>query len=222
MRTEKVISVVLALAFWTPITFLSVLLTHNAILYFTHGGDYGLVVEKVVAKRDVLWRISLYVHLLTGIICLMAPIFLFAKRFVKNGVRLHQAIGKIYVWITLILVCPTGMYLALYAKGGLVTQVGFVLQGVLVAYYTYRGYQAIQERDKLLHFMSMIRSYAMVAVVLMFRLFHVIFFLFDVPYQTNYAISQWLGIAVNLLVAEIFILFIQTKQHKIKVYETTQ
>jgi hypothetical protein len=221
MRTESVISVVLTLAFWAPISFLSVLLAHNAILYFTHGGDYGLVVENVVAKRDVVWRASLYIHLLAGIFCLMTPIFLFAKRFVTNGVRLHQTVGKVYVWITLILVCPTGLYLALYAKGGSITQVGFALQGLLVAYYTYRGYQAIQRRDKLLHFMSMIRSYAMVAVVLMFRLFHVVFFLFDVPYQTNYAISQWLGIAVNLLVAEIFILFIQTKQHKIKVYETT-
>jgi hypothetical protein len=222
MRTAKVISIIPALMFWTPVTFLSVLLAHNAVLYFTHGGDYGLVIEKVVAKRDVLWHISLYVHLITGIVCLLTPIFLFAKRFVRKGIQLHRTIGKIYVWITLVLVCPTGLYLALYAKGGLSTQIGFIVQDVLVAYYTYRGYAYIRNGDKTFHFLSMIRSYAMVAVVLTFRLLHVIFFLLDVPYQTNYAISQWLGIALNLLFAEILILFIQSKQHKIKLYETTQ
>lgn len=191
------------------------------MLYFTHGGDYGLVIERVVAKRDVLWHISLYVHLITGTICLLTPIFLFAKRFSKNGVQIHRLIGNIYIWITLVFVCPTGLYLALYAKGGLVTQIGFVIQDLLVAYYSYQGYRAIHQRDKKFHFMNMIRSYAMVAVVLSFRLFHVIFFVLSVPYETSYAISQWLGITFNLLLAEILILFIQSKQLKTKSYEAT-
>ncbi|WP_165823904.1 DUF2306 domain-containing protein [Pseudochryseolinea flava] len=220
MRAAKLFPVLVALAFWTPVAFLSVLLAHNAMLYFTHGGDYGLVIEKVVAKRDVLWHISLYVHLITGTVCLLTPLFLFAKRFFRNGIGIHQYVGKLYVWITLIFVCPTGLYLALYAKGGLVTQVGFVVQDFLVGYYSYVGYRSIRQRDKALHFENMIRSYAMVAVVLSFRLFHVIFFVLSVSYETNYAISQWLGIVFNLLFAEIVILFIQSKQLKVKRYET--
>jgi len=222
MRTAKIISVFLALAFWTPITFLSVLLAHNAMLYFTHGGDYGLVIEKVVAKRDVLWHISLYLHLITGSICLLTPIFLFAKRFFRKGMLAHQWVGKVFVWTTLFFVCPTGLYLALYAKGGMVTQIGFVVQAVLVAIYSYQGYQAIMRRDKQSHVQEMIRAYAMIAVVLSFRLFHVIFFVLSVPYEKNYAISQWLGITFNLLVAELLISRIQSKQLKTKLYETTQ
>lgn len=191
------------------------------MLYFTHGGDYGLVIERVVAKRDVLWHISLYVHLITGTICLLTPIFLFTKRFFKNGIQIHRLIGNIYTWVTLVFVCPTGLYLALYAKGGLVTQIGFVIQDLLVAYYSYQGYCAIRRRDKKFHVMSMIRSYAMVAVVLSFRLFHVIFFVMSVPYEKSYSISQWLGITFNLLLAEILILFIQSKQLKTKSYEAT-
>ena len=37
-------------------------------------------------------------------------------------------------------------------------------------------------------------------------------FLLEVPYQDNYAISQWLGISLNLLLAEIMIARINTSQ----------
>jgi hypothetical protein len=222
MKATKIIAAISSIL-WIPIIFLSLLLSHNAILYFTHGGEYGILPEKILARQDMLWNIAFYVHLPTGIICLLTPIFLFIERHFKGNLQLHKFIGKIYVWITLIFVCPTGMYLALYAKGGLITLIGFMLQGFLLAFYTWKGYQKILVHDKLMHAQYMIRSYAVVAVVLSFRIFHIVFFFWQVPYQDNYAISQWLGIAINLLIAEIIIVFIQQKyshKTKSKLYET--
>jgi hypothetical protein len=46
-------------------------------------------------------------------------------------------------------------------------------------------------------------------VVLTFRILHIIFFVLKVPYQDNYAISQWLGITVNLFIAEILVAYFQ-------------
>jgi nitrate reductase gamma subunit len=206
MDFRKGIARLLALLLWAPIVFFSILLAHNAILYFTHGGEYGILPEKLVARQDMLWNVAFYIHLPTGILCLFAPVFLFARRYVAQSLRWHRAVGKLYVWITLLLVCPTGMYLALYAKGGLVTQTGFMLQGVLLAVFTYQGYRAIAAGDKTAHVQYMIRSYAVATVVLTFRIFHILFFFWNVPYHDNYAISQWLGLSVNILVAEVIVL----------------
>lgn len=218
MILRKNLSFIPALLLWAPVIFFSLLLSHNAVLYFTHGGEYGILPEKTAARGNVLWNIAFYTHLPTGIACLLAPIALFTRRFLKRGLGFHKAIGKIYVWTTLIFVCPTGMYLALYAKGGLITQVGFMLQGILLAVFTYLGYKAIMRDNKTLHFHYMIRSYAVAAVVLTFRILHIMFFLWSVPYQDNYAISQWLGLSGNLLFAETLILFItiKQKQHSLK------
>jgi hypothetical protein len=211
MKLQKIISGLLAFMLWSCILFFSALLAHNAILYFTHGGEYGILPEKALARKDLLWNISFYTHLPAGILCLFAPIFLFGRRLLKKGIGLHRKVGKLYVWVTLVLVCPTGMYLALYAKGGLITQCGFMLQGVLLALFTYKGYQAIMHGNKTEHVQYMIRSYAVATVVLSFRIFHILFFLWNVPYQDNYAISQWLGLSGNALLAEAIIIFMDLK-----------
>jgi hypothetical protein len=201
------------MVFWIPVIFFSLLLSHNAILYFTHGGDYGILPEKTVAREDALWNASFYIHLPSGIICLLAPIFLFARKWLRKFNNLHTVVGKIYVWITLVVVCPTGMYLAVYAKGGLITQLGFLLQGVLLGWFTWAGYKAIAQKNKSEHVSCMIRSYSIATVVLSFRVLHIVFFLLKVPYQDNYAISQWLGLTGNMLVAELIILTM-TLRHK--------
>ena len=212
MKVTHVLNKLPLTLFWVAIIFLSLLLSHNAILYFTHGGEYGILPEKLVARQDILWNICFYIHLPTGILCLLSPILLFSRMYVKSSIRMHQLVGRSYVWITLLFVCPTGMYLALYAKGGVVTQIGFMVQGLLLAYFTYMGYEAITQGKKALHREYMIRSYAVAAVVLTFRMLHILFFLWKVPYHDNYAISQWLGLTANLLVAEALIVFMQQRK----------
>lgn len=224
MKFGQVLSRTTALVLWIPILFFSLLLTHNAMLYFTHGGEYGILPEKLIARRDMLWNICFYIHLPTGVLCLLSPIFLFSRTFFKSHLSIHKLIGKAYVWTTLALVCPTGMYLALYAKGGLITQAGFMIQGVLLAWFTYKGHQCIHSGNKEGHVRYMVRSYAVALVVLTFRIFHILFFIWRVPYQDNYAISQWLGLSANLLLAEVILHLIshktQSQNLKSKPYET--
>lgn len=213
MAIRDILTVIIYMVLWTPVVFFSFLLTHNAILYFTHGGEYGILPEKIVARQDLLWNISFYIHLPSGILCLCAPLVLFIGRLFHLPRIWHKTIGKWYVWMTLLLVCPTGVYLALYTKGGLSTQLGFMVQAVLLAWFTYQGYKAIGRGDKQAHADAMIRSYSIATVVLSFRIFHILFFIWKVPYQDNYAMSQWLGVACNSLLAEICIYF---KNYRIK------
>lgn len=212
----KNVQVVPRVIFWTTIASLSLLLSHNAILYFTHGGEYGILPEKLAARSDWMWNACFYAHLPAGVLCLLTPWLSFARSTCSVLRRLHAVSGKIYIVITLIIVCPTGMYLGIYAKGGTITQVGFLLQGILLAWYTYRGFILIRQGDIENHINAMIRSYSVAAVVLTFRVLHLVFFVLHLPYQDNYAISQWLGLVFNLLVAELIIINRTKKFHQLK------
>jgi hypothetical protein len=200
------------LLLWVAIIVFSLWLSHNAILYFTHGGEYGILPEKELARTDWLWNTSFYIHLPAGILCLILPWYSFARRVFRLE-KGHRVIGKLYHAITLFIVCPTGIYLAVYAKGGLATQVGFVLQGILLGWFTHSAVKAIRKGDTAVHVDHMIRSYAVATVVLTFRILHILFFFLDIPYKQNYAMSQWLGLSANLLIAELIIFALY--QHKI-------
>src|SRR5687768_18152505 len=99
MIKSNIISPLIAFVFWLPVLFFSLLLAHNAMLYFTHGGEYGILPEKLIARLDPLWNVAFYIHLPMGVICLLTPAFLFWKRYLKTRLQLHQAVGKIYVWV---------------------------------------------------------------------------------------------------------------------------
>jgi hypothetical protein len=207
MLTKKVISIALHLLIWVPIILFSSLLIHNSLLYYTFDKEYGILPEKAVALKDPVWLFSFYLHIIAGAICLSVPVFSFLGKYIAVSVRLHRKIGQVYVWVCMLVVAPTGMYLALYAKGGLLAQAGFLVQGILLSLFTYNGYKAIQKKDIASHVQWMIRSYAIATAVLTFRIYHIIFFFTTVPYEDIYGLSQWLSLTGNALLAEFIILY---------------
>ncbi len=207
MIREKIYSSLLSLFLWGPIVFFSSLLIHNSLLYYTFDNEYGILPEKAQAMKDPVWVFSLYVHIISGVLCLSIPVFSFLGKYIGLGIRAHRAIGKLYVLLSLFIVAPTGMYLALYAKGGFIAQAGFMAQGILLSFFTYRGYKTILQGNKTAHIQWMIRSYAMASAVLSFRIFHIAFFFTTIPYEDLYGLSQWLSVVVNALIAETIIAY---------------
>jgi hypothetical protein len=207
MLNKKIISIALHLFIWIPIVTFSGLLIHNSLLYYTFDQEYGILPEKAVAMKDPVWMVSFYTHIIAGVVCLSVPVFSFLGKYIGLSVRLHRKIGQVYVWVCLLIVAPTGMYLALYAKGGFMAQAGFLVQGILLSLFTYNGYKAIRNKNTTAHIQWMIRSYAIATAVLSFRIYHIIFFFTTVPYEDIYGLSQWLSLTGNALMAELVLLY---------------
>jgi hypothetical protein len=117
----------------------------------------------------------------------------------------HRRCGKIYSASVLGLLCPTGMVLALSAKGGFPGKAGFLLLGAATFYTTLRGVAVMREpsRDVVRHRKWMTRSFALAASAITFRLYHVAFFEIGLAEETNYLVSLWLSILGNAAVAEL-------------------
>jgi hypothetical protein len=97
---------------------------------------------------------------------------------------------------------PTGLVLALTAKGGHWGSAGFAIAGALWWLTTWQGYVAIRRRDISAHIRAMIRSYCWALSAPVFRVLQITLFLAGVDDATNYIASLWLSVAVSIALAE--------------------
>jgi len=114
----------------------------------------------------------------------------------------HRRLGYAYFNAVLWMAAPSGVALALTAKGGLVATAGFSLAGVLWWQSTWSGYRAIRRCDLSSHIRWMIRSYSWALSAPAFRAIQAALFMCGLPDGPNYVISLWLSIAVSVWLAE--------------------
>lgn len=145
-----------------------------------------------------------YVHVYSSIFALMAGFI--AVFFDKNLKYLHRFSGRIYVFVTLFLSSISGIYIGIFANGGLVAKVSFVLLGILWFYTTYQSYTEIRKRNIQQHRFWMWRSYALALSAITLRIWKVILvYLFHPNPMDVYQIIAWLGWVPNLLLVEYLI-----------------
>ena len=172
--------------------------------YYTFADDLPFFLEKWDVYRTVLWRAAFYVHVSGGLLCLLSALPQFSMTLLRRAPRVHRALGWTYVVSTLVLTAPAGLYMAIFAKGGMPGRVGFIVLGVALLYTTWRGLERVLARDFRGHVAWMIRSYAMASSALTFRVFYVL--LTVVRVDAAYVIAIWLSFVANLLVAEWIVL----------------
>ena len=179
------------------------LVVRESLAYYTFADDLPFFLEKWAAYRSPLWRVAFYLHVSGGLVCLVVALPQFSTTLLRRAPRVHRFLGWSYVLSVLVFTVPAGLYLALFAKGGVPGRVGFILLGIALLYTTWRGLERVRARDFRGHVPWMIRSYAMAASALTFRIFYLL--LSVAGEGSAYVISIWLSLLVNLGVAELLI-----------------
>lgn len=145
-----------------------------------------------------------YVHVYSSIFALMAGFI--AVFFDKKLKYLHRFSGRIYVFTTLLFSALSGVYIGVFANGGLVAKVSFVILGILWFYTTYKSYVEIRKGNVQQHQFWMWRSYALALSAITLRMWKVILvYLFHPNPMDVYQIIAWLGWVPNLLFVEYLI-----------------
>ena len=190
---------------WAALLAGALLITENSLRDFGPGGEGIFVEQKGEIGRQPLWSFCLYVHVAAGIVCLLAVLPQFSRKLLRRIPALHRWCGRIYAASVLFIVCPTGIYLAFFAKGGLAGQTGFLLLGAATFHTTLRGVTSMigGSRDLAAHREWMTRSFAFATSAITFRVYHVAFFLGGMAETLNYVTSLWLSILGNAAVAEL-------------------
>ncbi len=208
LTARKALSASLLFLFWAPVIFFSLLLVYNTLPYFTFDRHFSFLEERSVLYDKLVWRISFYVHIAAGALCISTAILQFSSWILKKRKKIHIISGKIYVFVVLLIGAPSGFYMTFFAKGGFAERACFMAMAIFWFYSTYKGFvAAAREKNFVSHKFWMIRSYSMALTAVTFRLYHIIFYVWGINHFDNYAVSLWISVLGNAAVAEAIIYF---------------
>jgi hypothetical protein len=206
LQSRKMFSAGVFLLLWVPVIVFSLLLVYNTAPYFSFGKNFSFLQERMVLYSKTVWRWSFYLHIAAGSFCIITALLQFSSWILKKRSPIHVISGKIYVLVVLLIGAPTGLYMTFFAKGGIGERVCFMLMAIFWFYSTYKGFVAAAiEKDFVSHKNWMIRSYAMALTAVSFRIYHIVFLFAGLGHFDNYAISLWISVLGNAVLAELII-----------------
>lgn len=158
---------------------------------------------EVVERPEYLY--FFYIHVYTSIFILLSG-FLAILRKDFGIKKFHRNAGKIYIFLILILAAPSGIYMGIFANGGLYSKISFVLLGGFWWFSTFKAYQLARKRKFSAHKQWMWRSFALTLSAITLRMWKVILVYACHPDPMDvYRIIAWLGWIPNILLVEYLI-----------------
>ena len=147
-------------ASWIIIGILSTFIGLYPIIYFVMDRRFGLLSSKSdELLNSNLWNIAFYGHITLGGLALLIGWLQFSNKLRIKKTGLHRTIGKTYV-ISVFISGICGLFIALYATGGIISILGFFSLGIVWLSTTILGFNAIKKGNVALHEKFMVFSFA--------------------------------------------------------------
>jgi len=153
------------------------------------------------------WRISFYIHVFSSPIVILSGLFQFNRSILRSYKSIHRSLGFTYILFVILVSGPSGILLGLYANGGYIAQISFVVLSSSWILFTLIAYLKVRKHEYQSHSKWMMRSYALTLSAVTLRLYAYLFDLFNVPLgpTETYILIAYLSWIPNLIFAEICI-----------------
>jgi hypothetical protein len=194
------------------LAFFTWLMAGITVNYIPYNTDVGFLRIKQQYIDIDHWRVAFFIHVYASLWVLLAGFTQFSKKIQRNNPRLHRIMGYIYVTDVLLITGPAGLLMGLYANGGLLSRIAFVLLASLWIFFTAMAFVKARQKDFKAHRAYMIRSYALTLSAITLRAWK---YLITNSYHLDdslvmrpmdvYRIVAWVGWVGNLAVAEYII-----------------
>jgi hypothetical protein len=162
--------------------------------------DIHFAEQKVVY---LAYHVLLMVHIVAAMLAILIGPFQFLPQLRKGRLlKVHRWLGRAYL-LSVLLGGLSGLYMAQFGYGGLITKLGFATLAILWLYSGYIAYKQIRNKDIEGHRQWMIRNYALTLAGTMLRVWVPIFVVgVSIDFVLAYRAIAWLCWVPNLLVAE--------------------
>ncbi|WP_267403460.1 MULTISPECIES: DUF2306 domain-containing protein [unclassified Chryseobacterium] len=158
---------------------------------------------EVIERPEYLY--FFYTHVYTSIFVLLSGFLAILRKDFRLK-NFHKNIGKIYIFLILLLAAPSGIYMGIFANGEIFAKISFVILGCLWWFSTFKAYQLARQKNFKEHKQWMWRSFALTLSAVTLRMWKVIIvYLFHPNPMDVYQIIAWLGWIPNLLLIECLI-----------------
>jgi uncharacterized membrane protein len=144
----------------------------------------------------------LMVHIIFSMLAILIGPFQFLPGLRKGRLlKVHRWLGRAYL-LSVLLGGLSGLYMAQFAYGGIITELGFGTLACLWLYTGYRAYRDIRNKNIEGHREWMIRNYALTLAGLMLRVWVPLSIPTGIDFAMAYRFIGWLCWVPNLFVAE--------------------
>jgi hypothetical protein len=180
----------------------SAAITWASVVYF--GEDLApFFLEKLPLPFEDVWMFALRLHVVAAAVCLPGCLLLSSAVVLRRAPRLHRWLGRVVGTLVLGALVPSGLYLSLFAKGGLPSTVGFALSGVIVAVAMVQGVRTARARRFAAHRRWTLHVLAQLSVAVTSRAMLFAFAGGAVDETVAYVISLWLPVVGSFVFVEI-------------------
>ena len=184
----------------------------NSLDYFLPNTMHSFLFERMELTTEDWWRYTLYTHVIGGLVCLTSSLLQYSKILLRRAPRIHKYLGHIYALSIITMVFPTGVALSFVAKGGTSGTIGFLILSFATLLTLILGMVAIFKRKIKAHQAWITRSFALVTTAITFRILQIINHEMGIAPNSNYLLSLWLSIVINLVLAEYYLIKSSRKQ----------
>jgi hypothetical protein len=113
---------------------------------------------------------AFYTHIASGPVCLILGTVLVSERFRRQFPKWHRYLGRIQVATVLLLVTPSGLWMAYYAAAGTIAAIGFALLAILTGAFAALGWRTAVQRRFAVHRRWMWRCFLLLCSAVVLRI----------------------------------------------------
>ena len=180
------------------------LIVITSIQYWSPDFSSGYLLGKEELFNGI-FKYALYAHILSAPVCLFLGIFLITEHSIFQSIKVHRIAGYIYALTLFLLAAPSGFVLAIYAEGGILGKLAFILLSVLWIVFTLKAIYSIRHHRLSVHkhFMSLSYALTISAILLRILLFASNYWFPDYS-KSRYALIAWLSLLLPIGSVELY------------------
>lgn len=145
---------------------------------------------------------AFYSHIAAGPVTLVLGMILLSDRFRRRFPQWHRRLGKLQVACVLLLLTPSGLWMAFHAQTGPVAGVGFAALALMTGLSAIRGWRSAVQKRFVSHRRWMWRCYLLLCSAVVLRLTAGLFTVTGVEAEWTYALTAWTSWLVPLAIFE--------------------
>jgi hypothetical protein len=154
---------------------------------------------------------AFYTHIVSSPFTLVLGLLLLNERFRVRHTKWHRFIGSVQVGLVLLLVSPSGFWMAFYAATGTVASVGFGSLAIATGVFSFLGWRSAVKRRFTEHRCWMWRCYLVLCSAVVLRLTAGLATVVGIEEDWPYPMAAWTSWLIPLAIYEL-VLFKKTRK----------
>lgn len=146
--------------------------------------------------------VGIYLHVFASLIALAVGSLQFSSSLRAKKPRLHRWTGRIYLFFGVLIGGLSGLYMAQFAHGGIVSEVGFTLLALIWLYTGFMALYCILKGKVNEHRQWMVRNFSLTFGAVTLRIYLGLGFASGIPFNDFYPFLAWLSWVPNIILAE--------------------